>query len=114
MRGKIRKKPSGCPRTKKKFCQNRGLPPPLTCNAAPFTTSPLGRKKLVEAKRSMICMTTAASNGGNASHNRKGVKKWARKQKKRPTQGRPGAREREIGGVEFSGPSRDDGIRKIK
>src|SRR6266404_928491 len=75
--GKIKTYTSGCARNQKRCCQSNALPPPLTFKALPPTTSPLGRKKLVPAMRSIICITPAASNGGNASTSRNPVTNWA-------------------------------------
>src|SRR4030095_6337358 len=66
-------KTPGCPRNKNKCSHKSELPPPLTFTGAPFTTRPLGRKKLVCASRSINCMTIAASSGGNASSNKNAV-----------------------------------------
>src|SRR5437667_10783431 len=56
---------------------------------APFTTRPLGRKKLVCATRSINCMTIAASSGGNASSNRNAVTNCAHTKKWKPHPGQP-------------------------
>src|SRR5439155_8268205 len=99
---------TGITRTQNKCCNTSELPPPLTCNAAPFTTSPVGMKKLVEARRSIICMTTAASNGGNASNNRKAVTNWAQTKNGRRIQVSPGARNWMMVVMKLIAPSSDD------
>src|ERR1017187_876163 len=73
MAGRINTYTSGCARNQNRCCHSNALPPPLTFNALPPTTNPVGRKKLVPAMRSINCITPAASNGGNASSNRKPV-----------------------------------------
>src|SRR5205823_14110836 len=71
-------------------------------------------KKLVEATRSMNCITIAASNGGNARHNRKAVTNWAQTKNGRRIQVRPGARNWTRGVMKLIAPSSDDVPRKIK
>src|SRR5205085_1222742 len=91
----------------------KALPPPLTCSGDPFTTSPLGMKKLVEATRSINCMMMADSSGGNASSKRKAVTNCAQTKKGRRIQVRPGARSWIMVVMKLTAPSSEEVIRKI-
>src|SRR4051812_35823568 len=90
------------------------LPPPLIWTAAPFTTKPVGRKKLVAARRSMSCMTMAASKGGKASSKRNAVTNWHQTKKGRRIQVRPLARSWMMVVIKLTAPSKDEVIRRMK
>src|SRR5258708_32668504 len=76
-------------------------------------TSPLGRKKLVPARRSINCSTPAASSGGNARRSRKDVTNCAHTKNGRRMKLNPFARSWMIVVMKFSEPSSDDVMRKI-
>src|SRR2546423_14071080 len=80
---------SGCARNQKRCCHKSGLPPPATWSGSPDTTRPLGRKKLVPARRSISCITDAASSGGEGGGKREGGTKCAGTEKGRQEKGKP-------------------------
>ena len=110
--GRISTYTSGCARNQNRCCQSSGLPPPATVSALPPTTRPLGRKKLVPARRSISCSTPAASSGGNASSSRNDVTNCAQTKNGRRMQVRPFARSCTIVTMKLTEPSSDEVIRK--
>ncbi len=81
----------------------------MTC---PLTTSPVGRKKLVPATRSISCMTAAASRGGKASSSRKAVTNCAHTKKGKRMNDSPFARSWTVVTMKLIAPSSDEVIRK--
>src|SRR3954464_12501202 len=78
-----------------------------------LTTRPLGRKKLVPARRSISCMTPAASSGGNASSSRNEVTNCAQTKNGSRIHDKPLARSWMVLPRELHEPSSDEVIRKI-
>ena len=58
----------------------------------PLTTRPVGRKKLVPARRSISCISAAASSGGKASSSRNAVTSCAQTKNGMRMKVMPGAR----------------------
>src|SRR5262249_61681767 len=111
--GKSSTKTQGGPRTQTNCATKRGLPPPLIDIGTPFTTIPVGRKKLVWARRSINCMMIAASSGGNASSSRNAVTNCAQTKNGSRIQVSPLARNWMIVVMKLTAPSNDEVIRKI-
>ncbi len=65
------------------------------------------------ARRSINCMTAAASSGGKASSSRKAVTNWAHTKKGKRMKLSPLARSWTIVVMKLTAPSSDDVIRKI-
>jgi len=99
------------------------LPPPdrMVPSATPvtlvsawlLTTSPLGRKKLVPARRSMSCRMPAASSGGKASSSRNAVTNCDHTKKGRRMNPSPFARSWMVVVMVLIDPSSDEVMRKI-
>src|SRR5206468_9275387 len=101
----------GMPEEPEQMLPQKRVPPPLIDTGAPFTTRPLGRKKLVCATRSINCMTIAASSGGNASSNRKAVTNCAHTKNGSRIHVSPLARNCMIVVMKLIAPSNDEEMR---